>query len=219
MRLVAIGRYYNADRPFADMFKEVVVSSMASTDHIDTIKFTKDDVVLFGGGEDISPAIYKQKACKWTHASDSLSHRDLMELHAFKRAQAAGSKMLGICRGAQLLCSLAGGSLIQHVTNHGGHDHSMTTNDGREIKVCSVHHQMMNPFATKHELIGWASENLSTCYIVEKEKQEPLKIEPEVVYFPSIEALAIQYHPEFMGRESEAVIYARELVQKYLMKG
>ena len=93
----------------------------------------------------------------------------------------------------------------------------MKTKDNLEIHVCSVHHQMMNPFKTNHELIAWASSVLSDVHLIEGETNIPVEVEPEVVYFKDVNGLAIQYHPEFMSDKSEAVVYSTELVKKYLL--
>ena len=94
----------------------------------------------------------------------------------------------------------------------------MTTKDNLDIHVCSVHHQMMNPFKTNHELIAWASTILSDVHLIEGEKNIDVEVEPEVIYFKDIKGLAIQYHPEFMSDTSEAVVYSVGLVEKYLLK-
>lgn len=212
MRLVIVGHYYGAENPFLDMFNEHI--HITSGGDIPVI--TSDDVVLFGGGEDIAPAMYGQKPSRFCGKKER-SRRDMLEEHVFKEAVKASAKMLGICRGAQLICALSGGSLVQHVTYHAGNNHMMLTNTDELIEVCSVHHQMMNPFNINHELIGWAKENLSSCYIGEREKNIDIKCEPEIVFFPDVKALGIQYHPEFMSMSDRAVEYARELVQQYLL--
>lgn len=212
MRLVICGRHYGAEEPFLDMFDSHVYAFR----HEGPVELTSDDVVLFGGGEDIAPVIYKQKPSRYCRI-DGPSGRDVFEVFMFDQATKVGAKMLGICRGAQLICAMSGGSLVQHVTHHAGHNHPMETSDGRVIEVCSVHHQMMNPFNTKHELIGWAKDKISTCYIVGGDKTIEVDVEPEIVYFPETKALGIQYHPEFMASKDEAVQYARELVTKYLL--
>jgi gamma-glutamyl-gamma-aminobutyrate hydrolase PuuD len=217
MRLVVAGQYYNAEMPFMDLFKDQVILNLGRS--LDGLKLTSNDVVLFGGGADISPSLYGQKKNRHTGATDQPSARDTQEKIIFGLAVEAKAKMLGICRGAQLVCALSGGSLVQHVNNHSGPDHDMTTKEGTVINVCSVHHQMMNPFKVKHELIAWASRKLSNVYLIENDKDIEVDVEPEVVYFPETRALGIQYHPEFMGMKDEAVIYARALVSQYLLKG
>jgi putative glutamine amidotransferase len=213
-RLVSVGNHFNAKWPFEHLFSSVVI---VNHNNFNLLKLSKDDVVLFGGGEDISPALYKQKASRYSGATEVPSFRDTLESHLFEKAVASEAKMLGICRGAQLVCALSGGSLYQHVNNHAGRDHNMTTKEGTVLSVCSAHHQMMNPFGTKHELIAWATEVLSPVHLIEGEKNLDVKVEPEVVWFPETKALGIQYHPEFMRPEDEAVSYSVELVKKYLL--
>lgn len=209
MRLVAVGNYFGAHRPFMSMFPNFKLIRIE-----EDFKFEKDDVVIFGGGADISPSIYKHKPSRHTGASERLSERDFHEVKHFKAAVESGAGIIGICRGAQLACALSGGSLIQHVDGHAGVPHKMTTVDGRNMVVSSVHHQMMNPEGSDHELIGYSSEILSGVHIVEGEKSIDVETEPEVVYFKDTRALAIQYHPEFMDDRDEAVEYARQLVKE-----
>jgi len=216
MRLISLGNHYGASHPFAELFTDGVTTISSMTDLIE-LEPTKNDVILFCGGEDISPSIYNQRRSRHTHAAEERSGRDDFEIKAFKYGMKQGTKFLGICRGAQLLCALAGGSLYQHVNNHAGRGHPMTTNDGRTIEVCSVHHQMMNPQGTKHELLAWATDIFSDVHLIEGEQNVKVEVEPEVIYFTEINALAIQYHPEFMKQASSAVQYSLELAKKYLL--
>lgn len=214
-RLVAMGNHFGAHKPFADMFDSVVIIGYKEAVEFE---FKKGDVLLLGGGEDISPSLYNQKPSRHTGARIHLSERDSWERHIFQLAQIAKIPTLGICRGAQLICALSGGSLYQHVNNHVGSNHKMETKEGTVLNVCSVHHQMMNPFKTKHEMIGWAEEILSPVHIIENEKNVSVEVEPEIVFFEETKALAIQFHPEFMSYKDEAVQYSRQLVKTYLME-
>jgi gamma-glutamyl-gamma-aminobutyrate hydrolase PuuD len=111
---------------------------------------------------------------------------------------------------------LSGGSLYQHVDNHAGRSHYIITNDKRTISVSSAHHQMMNPEGTKFECLAMSAKLLSTKHLVEGDKDVPVEVEYEVVWFPETKALAMQYHPEFMPSHSNGYQYARELVVKYI---
>jgi carbamoylphosphate synthase small subunit len=177
--------------------------------------------LLIWGGEDISPSIYNKPVGPFTGAGPVPSERDKLEVAACKAAIERGIPIIGICRGAQLLCALAGGELVQDVSGH-GRTHFVTTNDGRVLTTSSMHHQMMYPWDVEHELIAWSSEPRSRSYEgvdVEKMKaKDGSIIEPEIVFFPTINALAIQGHPEFMHANHEFVKYCNELVRKYLIK-
>lgn len=178
------------------------------------------DAIVVWGGADISPAIYGEPASKLTYADAKLSSRDEYEVACCKIAIERGIPIIGVCRGAQLACAMAGGKLVQHVDNH-GRSHSITTKDGRQMITSSVHHQMMYPWDVPHDLIAWSIHNLSHRYIMGDDRHcDALsdKPEPEIVYFPKIKALAIQGHPEFMDEDCEFVQYCNQLVSTYLLK-
>lgn len=221
-KLIVIGSWFGVSEVFKNLYSEIVhinnlIDLEENAKHIDS-----SSTILYGGGQDISPSFYNQKALPVTGAYDYLSKRDDFEYEVFKIAIEAGANFIGVCRGAQLLCALAGGSLYQHVDFHAGGQHPMTTKEGTVLNVSSAHHQMMNPEGTEHELLAWSSDVRSPRHIVERENEAVnLKVdtEPEVVFFNKIKALAIQYHPEFMEFKAPAVKYSRELVSKYLIGG
>lgn len=186
--------------PFRDLF-EVTRSDLK-----------KCDVVMFTGGSDISPAFYGQKPNKFTM---SFPARDAKEKVLYDWALEHKKKFLGICRGAQFLCAMAGGKLAQHINGHGMGSHRMTASDGESYLMSTLHHQMMIPKGTNHELLAW-TEKLSKEYYGETSVPlEGIDTEPEVVYFKDICGLGIQGHPEFLrpGGDKE---HARTL--KYLHK-
>ena len=218
MNLIALGDCFGAHRLYSNMFREThIIRTVTGIDEIN-----RGDVVMFGGGEDISPSLYKEKRHPITHAPDKPSQRDTFEFLAFQRAQESGASCYGICRGAQLLCALSGGKLVQHVNNHAG-GHFITTSDGEKMMTSSVHHQMMWPFnlpKDKFEILGVSEEPLSTIYIFSPEKSlNKVSTEPEIVFFPETRSLGIQGHPEFMHERSQLVQHSRKLLQHYLMKG
>ena len=172
------------------------------------------DCLMLTGGEDVDPATYGEPVGKFTHYSD----RDAYELDAFRIAQRQGIPTIGICRGAQLLCALAGGSLVQHTTGH-TRGHPIVTNEGEEYVMSSLHHQMMRPERTEHVMIAWSKEALSSCYLDGRDQEiyghEKPK-EPEIVYFPTIRGLGIQGHPEMLPENHPTVEYCNKLVKQYL---
>lgn len=179
------------------------------------------DALVIWGGEDISPSIYNAPVSSRTYAPNAPSRRDRIEMDACFAAIARGIPLIGVCRGAQLVCALAGGRLIQHVNGHGG-SHVMETTDGTLIKTTSVHHQMMYPYDVEHELLAWATPRRSDVYIIGNDETDPDmegKREPEVVWFPKIKALAIQGHPEFVGNPDTDpfVQYCLRMVDRYLL--
>lgn len=162
-------------------------------------------LVVFTGGHDVTPSIYGETAHRLTNNSPK---RDVQEIEIFKKARNHNIPMFGICRGSQFLCVMAGGKLHQHVNNHGGTQHSIKTVDGRLIDVNSTHHQMQIP-PKDAQLLAWASPSLHF--------DEDYR-EAECVDYPSINAVGVQYHPEWLDKDSEAFLYCKELVDNLLQK-
>ncbi len=178
---------------------------------------TDNAILILHGGADISPSIYHHVPSKRTGAEEKLSSRDLSEVLLAQRAIELGIPIFGICRGAQLVCALAGGSLIQHVDNHIGGEHLVVNTKGTIFSTTTCHHQMMNPWEVDHELIAWAAPARSNRYIVEHEKEIEMPVEPEVVFFPKIKALGVQGHPEWMRNSAPFVQYCLQLVKERLI--
>jgi gamma-glutamyl-gamma-aminobutyrate hydrolase PuuD len=176
-----------------------------------------NSILILHGGADISPSIYNHPVSKFTHADKHMSARDLSEVLLAKRAIELGIPIFGICRGAQLSCALAGGSLIQHVEGHTGGHHAVKATNGNEYVTSTCHHQMMNPWEVDHELLAWSAPSRSTRYIVADDQEIEMSLEPEVVFFPKIKALGIQGHPEWMARSSAFVQYCLSLVKEKLL--
>jgi gamma-glutamyl-gamma-aminobutyrate hydrolase PuuD len=193
--------------------------------YVEDIK--KADLIILPGGSDINPKIYGENVGRHTTFNRQL---DLQDIEAVKYAVKNNIPIIGICRGAQLICALSGGSLIQHVIGHHGR-HIIYTSNNRIYEVNSVHHQMMyldNLAKDQYELLAW-SKGISKTYLDGDNKEKFFKTkdnsfislketlsfkEPEVVYFKKLNALAIQCHPEWLNKnENKAVLeYFNSLV-------
>jgi len=184
------------------------------------------DLVMFGGGEDVHPMLYGHQNVG-SYCGRAPSYRDLVEREIFNRCVELKKPMLGICRGAQLLCALSGGFLIQDVDGHavGINGHTIKTSDGLEMSMSSTHHQMMYPFQTQHKLLAWSPKrsrnyrfdqgSLKANFIF-----DPKFSDPEIVYFPKTKSLAIQGHPEYYDDlDCPPVKLSRDLAQQYLFDG
>lgn len=179
------------------------------------------DLVLFTGGEDVTPAMYGQEKHPNTYSS---INRDKYEVVEFTKASDLGKPMLGICRGSQFLTVMAGGKMIQDVTDHGiWGSHTCTLWDGREILVNSLHHQMCDPTGVEHELLGWSSDNRSKHYegargeaVMPYTDNTGVTLEPEIFFYPKIKALGFQCHPEMLDIESDCVQLMFELIESKL---
>lgn len=173
---------------------------------VHTKNIEEADVIIFGGGADIDPALYGEEPGSSTYIS---KEREKEERSDFTKALQLGIKMIGICRGNQFLCAQAGGKLIQDVSGHGG-NHNMTTFDGVTMRVNSIHHQMINPYSIKdkknYTILGWGTERRSDRYLGARDKSILLPWdfkEIESIYFPKIKGLGFQFHPEMMYDRKE----------------
>ena len=174
---------------FANMGHEVL--GVCSVSHADVNKaglIEEADVIVFTGGADVNPKLYGQQCGPRTHFD---YRRDLHELAVFALAKQLKKPMVGICRGMQFLWVMSGGQLHQHIDGHAGSSHIMIVSKTEEaIKINSLHHQCIN-FASDEvndapELLAYAGKDVE-----------------EAMYLPEINALCVQYHPEFMDFKSQ----------------
>lgn len=207
MRLVSA--YYKGGYPFDEMgiFDLCVHSS-------DPSKLTKDDALVVWGGADIPVQYYNKGRSSKSWAPKEPSERDAIEWAMINRAAELGIPMIGVCRGAQMMCALAGGYLIQDVQGHGG-NHLVKTDTGEEFYTNSIHHQMMMPDKARHKLLAAVPQPLSREYW-DVDNLVKVDVEPEYIYFPDIKAHAIQWHPEGMGLGTEANQYIAKKIKEFL---
>lgn len=168
-------------------------------------------LVVFSGGHDVSPELYGENRGQYTKPSPA---RDAYETEMFKLARAANIPLVGICRGSQFLCVLAGGRLVQDLRGHDG-NHSIRTADGRLLVCNSSHHQMQLP-AADAEVLAWVEPRLSPHYLNGDNLPFDVEREVEVVHYPAIRAIGIQYHPEWLTGSHPCVQYALEVVARHL---
>jgi gamma-glutamyl-gamma-aminobutyrate hydrolase PuuD len=170
-----------------------------------THKRHEADLLVITGGVDIHPAIY---GCKMgSHCQKPDEERDMKEIRAYFDAIYLGQLVVGICRGAQLICALNGGKLIQHQENpksvhevytffHGGGIKDTTV----KMMVNSAHHQAQYPWGIpkeNYQILSYSC-GLSKFHLDETDTNIEVKVEVEDVWYPKSKALAIQCHPEWM---------------------
>jgi putative glutamine amidotransferase len=180
------------------------------------------DAVVLWGGTDIHPSFYNQKPHPKNQQGElEPQTRDIFEWHLMREAKERGLFIIGVCRGAQFLCTFAGGSLYQHVTGHNT-THEIETFDDKKFFAPADHHQMMNLDNTKYDMLAWSSPR-SVLYEREQENISipgehitSLEGEPEIVFFEDVNGLAIQPHPEWGRLDSEFNIWLLKTMEGYL---
>lgn len=179
------------------------------------------DLVMFTGGADVDPSYYGENVGKYTSINPS---RDKKEIEIYKKAISLGKKIIGICRGSQLTCVMAGGKLVQHCTGHGiGGTHQIKWKSDEESPITSTHHQMQYPFNLPKEdylMCAYSLSKQSDVYLDGNDNPIDIPknfVEPEVVVYPKIDAIAIQGHPEYLDTAHEGVIKIKEVLIQFFI--
>ncbi|NOQ73267.1 MAG: hypothetical protein GQ574_14770 [Crocinitomix sp.] len=169
------------------------------------------DFVQFTGGADVSPELYGEELHPTTHHSPVRDHK---EMAIFEEAVTLGKGLLGICRGAQFLNVMSGGSLWQNVNGHTiGGTHLLTdVLTKEEVEVSSTHHQMMrkgNKGVFVATAAGFATKKESDTEVV---RNSP--VDTEVVWYEDTKALCFQPHPEFFEPDHPCQAYYFKLINR-----
>lgn len=182
---------------FTKHFPELNLAWRGNKVDLEIVK--KADLVIFSGGEDINPAIYGEE----NTYSYFNPKRDAIELDVLKEALKENKKILGVCRGHQLINAFLGGTLIQDLyhdlqTIHASM-HSLNyiyESPLKEIylEVNSLHHQGV--------IVPGKNLKISAEYKGVIESTESEKI------------ISVQYHPEFMPNGSAFFEYIEEWVNE-----
>lgn len=135
------------------------------------------DILVFTGGEDVSPYLYGQENI----ASSCNESRDDHEVSLYEQ-YVFSKRMVGICRGGQFLHVMNGGELVQDIKpRHSGLRSVRSTMYDAEVDLMEDHHQAMTKPIGNHEILLLDGED-STI---------------EAIFYPETEALCFQAHPEW----------------------
>jgi gamma-glutamyl-gamma-aminobutyrate hydrolase PuuD len=175
---------------------------------------TTADLVVFSGGADVDPLLYGEKRHSSVHID---LKRDLSDLTLYQLCLDEGIPMLGICRGAQFLHVMNGGSLFQDVDHHyGDHDMWDIRNKVMVNNVSSVHHQMVLPsFDNGFEMIAFKA-NLSKKRVISPSMtEEGGNKDVEAFFYRDTGCIGIQGHPEYRGY-NEFTKWSLDLINQLL---
>ena len=151
------------------------------------------DGLILCGGNDIHPRHYGED---FNGSVDIDEARDIAEMAVAKQFMQAEKPIFGICRGAQLLNVLLGGTLIQHLPNTDEHRldrrtetfHSVTAVKGGIFEKLYGETFTINSF--HHQAINKLGEGLKASLIAMDGKTIEGVEHTEKPYF------GVQYHPE-----------------------
>lgn len=172
------------------------------------------DVLLFTGGEDVSPSYYGQTPHPRTYYNKA---RDVVEKEVFNVAVQTDKPCVGICRGGQFLNVMSGGEMYQDVSNHTRDHYIKDAETGMLVFASSTHHQMMKP-GPGGVVLATANENGYKEFMKDGEivREVEESDDVEAVYYPVTRSLCFQPHPEFPGME-ELQEYFFHLINKHLI--
>jgi putative glutamine amidotransferase len=164
------------------------------------------DAVVVAGGPDVEPARYGAEPHPRTDPPGP--ERDAWELAVIEAALRAGTPLLGICRGLQLLNVATGGTLEQHLPDTVGHDGHTGNASLKGDPVVFDEHVVRTVPGTRlarvlpgassvptfhHQTVDKVGDGLVVCAHAEDGTVEAL--EHESAPF----ALGVQWHPEMGG--------------------
>lgn len=210
-KIVIIGRDIHCEQ----LFKQIGSITENLTDLFAAPE--KIALVLFTGGEDIHPYFYNgddpRRICMTSFK------RDIREKKISDYCRMYKVKMTGICRGFQFLNVMAGGFMYQHIDNHGiaGEHGVYMGHIDASMQVTSTHHQLVGLKENAH-IMAWSEPSRATMYVGpygRLEKAAPEK-ETEAAIFPKINAMGVQYHPEFMKPNALARLHYLTMVEDFI---
>jgi len=190
-----------------------------------TDNLAEADLLQLIGGADVSPELYGEEKHPRTWSSEVT---DKSTYQLFQRAQELDIPVAGICRGSQFLSVMGGGKLWQDVDGHAnGRMHNLIDIETGIIieGASSTHHQQHRP-SSNAIIIAHAHPQLCT----RKENMVGDKVEMtidmdminwddtdvEAFYYPNINVLGYQPHPEFFGVDHPCQMYYFDIISKYL---
>jgi putative glutamine amidotransferase len=193
-------RVATATYPLAYPFRSYYPRLECVNRNLDLVK--ELDLIIFTGGSDISPYIYDENP---TTCYGVDQDRDSIELGVFIEARNLGIKMLGVCRGHQLINALEGGKIIQDIKPEHGAMHELVWMQDNPIAdiypkdVNSMHHQGYDVNRIANTLSILAIEPDTGIVEVAKSRDNTI--------------LTVQFHPEFL-KEKKFFDYLNEWVKE-----
>jgi putative glutamine amidotransferase len=175
------------------------IPARISVRHSQNIEFI--DALIVGGGDDIDPKYYEGE----TNNKDKINiKRDQLEIDWIKKALKKTIPLIGICRGAQLINVVSGGSLFQDIRTLRQHTYNrpgllptkqVQVSKGsllasilntRHLRVNSLHHQAIRMTGANLKVVGWDLDNITQAIESKEDNIIGLQWHPEyLIYLPS----------------------------------
>jgi putative glutamine amidotransferase len=162
------------------------------------------DAVLLTGGGDIHPARYGESPRATLDGLDL--QRDAMELCVVEWAIREQRRVLGICRGAQLLAVATGGSLIQDLPAEGIYGHFDNNHDRGYAEL--RHEIWADPLSRTHRVLSGLTSVNSHHHQAIRKPGEMLEAsawakDGTIEAVESARLLGLQWHPEALATSDD----------------
>lgn len=164
------------------------------------------DLVIFTGGEDIDPGIYQERSNGTYGVNQERDKRELSLLNRILEGTFVVGKVLGVCRGLQLISAVLGMKLIQDI-----HAEGLTHQSEHSIhwEYPTIFSELTTVNSLHHQMVG------SKYWTFFRDGYEPtvLARETQVGYSEAIlwgsNILGVQFHPEFFVDEKRRFFFDR----------
>lgn len=185
----------------------------------------KADFAQFTGGADVHPSFYGQPEHPKSFYDPK---RDEHEQEIFWECLADNVVCAGICRGAQFLHVMNGGTLYHDVRGHairGTHAADFFFPTREEIQVTSTHHQMIRPDSSvPHSILGARFDPTEYRGKIVHDRERGFwelvydVVDIESLIYPGTSSLCYQPHPEYVPAGHDCSLMYKFLLENTIQE-
>lgn len=159
------------------------------------------DGLVLTGGNDIDPAFYGEAHVDAGTGGDLDPERDRFDLALARRAIEVDLPTLAICRGQQVLNVACGGTLVQHLPDHGHTPEPGTTSHALSVdptsRFAARFPTLTDANSYHHQCVGRPGDGVRVVATAPDGVPEAIEVDgaPRVV--------SVQWHPEILASRPE----------------